>query len=45
MVIINELFYPILTLVTASLYSMPFSLSLKTPVIDEATCSTWSMAS
>ena len=43
------MFYPILTLVTASLYSIPFNLSLNTPVIDDvvysiasiATCIAW----
>ena len=40
----NELFYPIFTLVTASLCSIPLSRSLKTPVIDETVCSIASIA-
>lgn len=43
-VIIKELFYPILTLVTASFASIPFSLSLKTPVIEDTVASTASIA-
>ena len=40
----NELFCPIFTLVTASLCSIPFSLSLNTPVIEEVVYSTESIA-
>nr|DAD59428.1 MAG TPA: hypothetical protein [Bacteriophage sp.]DAP08569.1 MAG TPA: hypothetical protein [Bacteriophage sp.] len=38
------MFYPILTLVTASLYSIPFNLSLNTPVIDDVVYSIASIA-
>ncbi|MGN0966441.1 MAG: hypothetical protein ACI4OP_02470 [Candidatus Coprovivens sp.] len=41
----NELFYPIFTLVTASLCSIPFNLSRNTPVMDDVVCSTASIAS
>nr|DAF44338.1 MAG TPA: Tamulustoxin family protein [Podoviridae sp. ct8Lf7] len=37
---VNELATPCLIFVTASLYSIPFNLSLKTPVMDEVVCST-----
>jgi hypothetical protein len=40
----NELFWPIFTLVTASLCSIPLSLSLNTPVIEDTVCSTESIA-
>nr|DAR76643.1 MAG TPA: hypothetical protein [Caudoviricetes sp.]DAS12190.1 MAG TPA: hypothetical protein [Caudoviricetes sp.] len=44
MLIINELFTEVCTLVTASLCYIPFNLSLNTPVIDEHVCSTLSIA-
>jgi hypothetical protein len=41
---VKELFIPTLTLLTASLYYIPLSLSLKTPVIEEAVASIESIA-
>jgi hypothetical protein len=40
----NELVAPCFTFVTASLYSIPLSLSLNTPVIDDVVCSIESIA-
>jgi len=44
LVIVNELLIPVWTLVTASLCWIPLSLSLNTPVIEEAVCSIESIA-
>jgi len=41
---VNELLIPVCTFVTASLYCIPFNLSLNTPVIEEAVYSTESIA-
>ena len=45
LVTINELLIPVCTFVTASLYCIPFNLSLKTPVIDDVVYSIESIAS
>jgi len=44
LVTINELLIPVWTLVTASLYCIPFNLSLNTPVIEDVVYSTESIA-